>query len=234
MPRLRFTAALCVFLPGLLLLPGRAHAEGDIAEALRTIASVTGEDPDPDDTFADAVRGDPNEALSLLLSRDVVPGLALDSYLDQDSDGLGLHQRHTLDTLGETRLDFDALGSLIREASEVTGLPVALIDAVIRTESGYRPRAVSRAGAIGLMQLMPDTAKSLGVRDAFDPRENILGGSRYLKKMLDQFGSLRLAVAAYNAGPNAVTKHGGVPPYLETRRYVDTVLSRFKHSNPVR
>jgi soluble lytic murein transglycosylase-like protein len=206
--------------------PATARAEGDIADALRTITEVTG--GTIDDSFEDAIRGDPNEALALLLSRDVIPGLAPDAYLEDEGDGLGLVQRHELESLGETRLDFESLRGFMRDASQETGLPIALIDAVIRTESGYRPRAVSRAGAQGLMQLMPETARSLGVGDAFDPRENIFGGSRYLRKLLDQFGSLRLAVAAYNAGPAAVTKHGGVPPFLETRRYVDTVLSRFK------
>jgi soluble lytic murein transglycosylase-like protein len=109
-------------------------------------------------------------------------------------------------------------------------LPPALIDAVIRTESGYRPRAVSRVGAIGLMQLMPRTALSVGVTDAFDPRQNVLGGARYFKKQLDRFGSVALAAAAYNAGPARVAKYKGVPPFRETRRYVKAVLSRFENS----
>jgi soluble lytic murein transglycosylase-like protein len=127
-------------------------------------------------------------------------------------------------------LAYGPLASVIREAAQRTGLPEALIDGVIRTESGYRPRAVSRAGARGLMQLMPATARSLGVHDPFDPRQNVLGGSRYLRRMYDRFGSVRLALAAYNAGPGAVLRHRGVPPYDETRRYVSTVLRRYQRS----
>src|SRR5207248_3311353 len=119
---------------------------------------------------------------------------------------------------------FDAIRSFIEEASRETKLPVALIDAVIRTESGYRPHAVSRKGARGLMQLLPETGREVGISNLFDPRDNIVAGARYLKKLFSQFGNIRLAVAAYNAGPGAVQKHGGVPPYPETLRYVDTVI----------
>lgn len=101
-----------------------------------------------------------------------------------------------------------------------------LIQAVIATESCYDHKAVSRVGAKGLMQLMPATAAELGVNDLFDPRDNIAGGVRYLRQMLDTFNQdKRLALAAYNAGPNAVKKYGGVPPYKETRRYVKKIFS---------
>ena len=119
---------------------------------------------------------------------------------------------------------------MIAAASKATGLPAALIDAVIRTESGYRPDAVSRANAMGLMQLIPATARSVGVTDPFDPAQNVMGGSRYLRRMYDRYGSLRLAIAAYNAGPGAVDKHKGVPPFKETQRYVKVVLRRFETS----
>lgn len=100
-----------------------------------------------------------------------------------------------------------------------------LIQAVIATESCYDHKAVSRVGAQGLMQLMPATASELGVRNAFDPKQNISGGARYLRQMLDTFNQdERLALAAYNAGPNAVKKHGGIPPYKETQQYVKKVL----------
>jgi hypothetical protein len=105
-------------------------------------------------------------------------------------------------------------------------LPVNLIASVIRAESNFDARAVSPAGAQGLMQLMPATARDLGVKNPFNIAENIDGGSRYLRQMLDSFdGDLKLALAAYNAGPEAVTKYGGkVPPYLETQQYVKRVL----------
>lgn len=112
----------------------------------------------------------------------------------------------------------------IRNASARHGVPEGLVSAVIRVESGFNPRAVSPKGARGLMQLMPGTASLLGVRDAFDPRENIEGGVRHLRGLLDRH-SLPLALAAYNAGEQAVTNYRGIPPYPETRNYVARILS---------
>jgi len=104
----------------------------------------------------------------------------------------------------------------------------ALIKAVIHAESAFDPDATSRVGAGGLMQLMPVTAREMGVRDRFNPAQNITGGTRYLKHLMGRFGDLELAVAAYNAGPEAVRRHGGVPPYRETRAYVRNVLGLYK------
>lgn len=116
----------------------------------------------------------------------------------------------------------------IREASGRYGVPEKLVNAVIRTESGFNPRAVSPKGARGLMQLMPQTATLLGVRDSFDPAENIDGGVRHLRSLIDRFGnSLPLALAAYNAGEQAVTLYRGIPPYPETQDYVQKVLGLF-------
>jgi Transglycosylase SLT domain/Domain of unknown function (DUF4124) len=113
----------------------------------------------------------------------------------------------------------------ITEAANRYGIPERLVTAVIRAESGFNPRAVSRKGAQGLMQLMPSTASVLGVRNSFDPRENIEGGVRHLRGLLDRFpGNLPFAIAAYNAGEKAVTAYGGVPPYPETQDYVVRVL----------
>jgi soluble lytic murein transglycosylase-like protein len=114
----------------------------------------------------------------------------------------------------------------ILNAAQKYDLPVNLIKSVIRAESNFQVNAVSHAGAQGLMQLMPDTAEELGVKNPFNIAENIDGGSRYLRKMLDSFGGdLKLALAAYNAGPEAVIKYGGkVPPYRETQQYVNRVL----------
>jgi len=114
----------------------------------------------------------------------------------------------------------------IHKAARKYKLPAALIKGVIRAESNFEVNAVSRAGAQGLMQLMPGTAKELGVDSPFDIEQNIDGGARYLRKMLDNFGGdIKVALAAYNAGPGAVEKYGGqIPPYQETERYINRVL----------
>jgi soluble lytic murein transglycosylase-like protein len=115
--------------------------------------------------------------------------------------------------------------SQIIKASQTYNVEVALIKAVIMAESSYNPRAVSHRGAQGLMQLMPTTAKWLGVHDSFDPELNIDGGVRYLRRLLDRFdGDVRLALAAYNAGSRYVRKYGGVPPFKATRKYIKKVM----------
>ncbi|MBN2905392.1 MAG: transglycosylase SLT domain-containing protein [Rhodobacteraceae bacterium] len=109
-----------------------------------------------------------------------------------------------------------------RSAARRHGVPEDLFLRLVQQESGWNPRAVSHKGAVGLAQLMPDTARRLGV-DPGDPRQNLEGGARYLRSQYDRFRSWRLALAAYNAGPEAVEKHSGVPPYKETRNYVRTI-----------
>ena len=120
--------------------------------------------------------------------------------------------------------------SMIESASRTHGVDVALVHAVISAESGYNPAALSKAGASGLMQLMPDTAKRYGVQNILDPMENINGGVRYLRDLIAMFnGNLELAVAAYNAGENAVIRHGNrIPPYAETVHYVPKVLGFYR------
>jgi hypothetical protein len=119
------------------------------------------------------------------------------------------------------------LDPMINQVSARHGVPEWLVRSVVRAESGGNPSARSPVGAMGLMQLMPGTASDLGVADPFDAAQNLDGGTRYLKQMLDRFGGdLTKAVAAYNAGPGAVEKHGGVPPYAETQAYVQRVLSQ--------
>ena len=127
-----------------------------------------------------------------------------------------------------TPLNQEAYRAQIQRASQQHGIDEALVRAVIHAESGFNPRARSKAGAIGLMQLMPATANELGV-DATVPAQNIAGGVRYLAQMLEQFnGDIQLATAAYNAGPSAVDKFNAIPPYEETRTYVERVTLLFK------
>src|SRR5213592_141788 len=138
---------------------------------------------------------------------------------------LALTQATTPGSRQPSRVDHGAYSREIAEAAARHAVPERLIWAVIRAESGFDPRAVSRQGARGLMQLMPETAAMLGVRDAFNPRENIDAGVRHLRALIERFrNDLRLAIAAYNAGERAVAVYGGVPPYPETREYVTQVL----------
>lgn len=119
--------------------------------------------------------------------------------------------------------------NLIEKYAEKNGLDADFVKAVIKQESGFNPNATSHCGAMGLMQLMPATAQGLGVTNAYDAEQNIQGGTKYLKGLMDRFDNNKsLALAAYNAGPNAVKKYGGIPPYMETQNYVKSVLGSYE------
>ncbi|MBD3403638.1 transglycosylase SLT domain-containing protein [candidate division GN15 bacterium] len=161
--------------------------------------------------------------------------------IDRDGDSPGMPVRRPIDIpdnssyvpiRNRVRSGSDPItsrfGEIIDRAAAEHKLDSALIRSVIRAESNGDPQAVSHAGAKGLMQLMDSTAADLGVTDSFDPAQNIAGGTRYLAALLNRFGDLRLALAAYNAGPGAVEKHGGVPPYAETENYVEKVTRLFQ------
>lgn len=121
------------------------------------------------------------------------------------------------------------INKLIDEYSQKYGLDSDFVKAVVKQESGFNEKATSKCGAMGLMQLMPGTAKALNVNDPYNARDNIEGGVKYLKGLMDRFGGdMKLALAAYNAGPNAVKKYNGVPPYNETQNYVKNIMSMYQ------
>jgi soluble lytic murein transglycosylase-like protein len=130
-----------------------------------------------------------------------------------------------LTKLASTKTSFD---DIVEQAAAAFNLPAKLIKSVIQKESNFNPNAVSHAGASGLMQLMPATARGLGVKDIFDPAENIFAGTKYLRQMMDKYNNnIELALAAYNAGPGNVDKYGGIPPFKETQNYVNKVTNMF-------
>jgi len=142
------------------------------------------------------------------------------------AEGTRAGERVAADVVYANARRFD---SMIEAAATRVRIEPQLLRAVIAVESGYNAHAVSPVGARGLMQLMPATARRYGVRNSFDPAQNIQGGARYLRYLLDRFGSMELALAAYNAGENAVERHGRkVPPFSETRRYVPRVLGIYR------
>jgi soluble lytic murein transglycosylase-like protein len=125
---------------------------------------------------------------------------------------------------------FSRYDDYIRQAAILYQIPDELVRAVIKVESDYDPRAVSPANARGLMQMIPETAERMMVTDVFDPRQNIFGGTRYLRVLANLFnGDLELTIAGYNAGEHAVIRHGGIPPYAETQFYVTKVLAYYRH-----
>lgn|SRR5574344_638149 len=143
-----------------------------------------------------------------------------------------------------TRENFDEIGQVINDDKEASkpqidsliekysgqnNLDKDFVKALIKQESGFQPKVTSKCGAMGLMQLMPSTAKGLGVDNAYNAEQNIMGGTKYLKNLLNQYGGNKeLALAAYNAGPNAVKKYNGIPPYQETQNYVKNVISNYE------
>ena len=131
-----------------------------------------------------------------------------------------------LDTTVTANVCPDALISIFQEAASTFGVSVELLTSIARAESNYNPNAVSSAGAVGIMQLMPATAAALGVTNSYDARENIMGGAKYISQLLAKYnGNTSLALAAYNAGSSNVEKYGGIPPFTETQNYVRKVLS---------
>ena len=161
----------------------------------------------------------------------------LESYL-QDKQGnlpiISLRQKHKTSVNQKEFGSTENFQSMIESASSKYQVDPNLVKAVVKTESNFNANAVSPAGAQGLMQLMPGTAQDLGVQDSLNPVQNLDGGVRYLRSMLDMYGgNVSEALAAYNAGPGTVNKYGGVPPYQETQNYVSRVLDQY-HQNSSR
>ena len=172
--------------------------------------------------------------MAIVLLAAVARPVCADIYRYVDEDGVihfsnvPNHYRYRL-YISDGKMDyqayFDRYDKIIRQAARKHGIDSTLIKAVIRAESDFDKNAISTKGAQGLMQLMPETAKDLAVKNSFDPHENINAGVRYLKRQLNNFqNNVPLALAAYNAGENAVRRYGRIPPYRETRTFVDRVL----------
>lgn len=132
------------------------------------------------------------------------------------------------EVVSSTSSNPSSIDGIVQDASMAHGVDAKLIHSIIKNESNYREDAKSHAGAQGLMQLMPGTARGLGVTNAYDPKQNIHGGTKYIKSMLEKYnGNTELALAAYNAGPGNVDKHQGIPPFTETQNYVKKVMNTY-------
>ncbi|HEY1977427.1 MAG TPA: lytic transglycosylase domain-containing protein [Candidatus Baltobacteraceae bacterium] len=209
----------------------------DIAAVNRRIAEITSAVapmPQPSTLPADAASGVGPDGLPVLdasrlgnTSFGALVSAALASQGGQpatDGDGISFAQAPN----APAPVAPDEIDRLVSANAATWNVDPSLIKAIIANESGFNANATSNVGAQGLMQLMPGTASGLGVTDAYDPAQNVWGGTRYIRGLLDRFGgNTELAVAAYNAGPGAVEKYNGVPPYAETQNYVQNVLASF-------
>lgn len=178
---------------------------------------------------------------ALVVFTDPVP-LYADIYVHMDSEGvlhftnaptssnykLFIREKPSMYSNSDVTDRTNRYDDLITEASKSHGVSFSLLKALIKIESDFNPRAISSAGAIGLMQIMPENIRALNIKDPFDPWENIMGGTRYLKQLIGRFnGKLPMALAAYNAGPNIVDRYKRIPPFKETENYVEKVMKYY-------
>ena len=206
--------AISVSAAVLVLLGASSAARADIALlSTGTTLKVTAQRREGDTVFL-SLKGGGEVGVAADALRGVIPDEVLDEVVPSASAGKDI-------------------ATLAAEAARRHSLDPALVAAVVAVESGFRADAVSPKGAQGLMQLMPATARSLGVKDSLDPADNLDGGTRHLRTLIDRYqGDVKRALAAYNAGEGAVARHGGVPPYPETVAYVRKVLQRAKAEVP--
>jgi soluble lytic murein transglycosylase-like protein len=212
--------------------PNDAAAKTMEASFSQTLAAVQSSDNSQPERQGLSIRdyvARPVQAIRLLPSSIRAPKNGVQTLLDADDPSVNFVEpaltvrktSHESENISEK----DRIQNSIDEAAKRYNLPTSLIRAVVKAESNYQVRAVSSAGAQGLMQLMPATARELGVQNPFDIGQNIDGGAKYLRKMLDQFdGDIKIALSAYNAGPGTVSKFNGNVPYRETRNYVERVM----------
>jgi len=178
---------------------------------------------------------------ALVVFTDTIP-LYADIYVYMDSEGvlhftnvptssnykIFIREKPSLSSNSEVTDRTNRYDDLITEASKSHGVSFSLLKALIKIESDFNPRAISSAGAIGLMQIMPENIRALNIKDPFDPWENIMGGARYLKQLIRRFdGKLPMALAAYNAGPNTVDRYKRIPPFKETEDFVEKVMKYY-------
>lgn len=178
---------------------------------------------------------------ALVVFTNTIP-LYADIYVYMDSEGvlhftnvptssnykIFIREKPSMSSNSEVTDRTNRYDDLITEASKSHGVSFSLLKALIKIESDFNPRAISSAGAIGLMQIMPENIRALNIKDPFDPWENIMGGTRYLKQLIGRFnGKLPMALAAYNAGPNTVDRYKRIPPFKETENYVEKVMKYY-------
>ena len=167
-----------------------------------------------------------NAAATTTEGSDFATSLSESSKALASNDSSTGSQTNTTAASGTTVSCPENYESYFKEASDAYGVSTTLLKSIAKAESSFDASAVSRAGAVGIMQLMPATAASLGVSNSYDARENIMGGAKYISQLLSKYeGNISLALAAYNAGSNNVDKYGGIPPFTETQHYVKKVLS---------